>query len=104
VGKVHGLTPVALIARIILPAALPSFLTGIRGGLGLGWMFVVAAELLGASKGLGFLLNYGQNISRPEITIASILLFAILGKLSDALMVTLERRALAWQDTLGTSR
>jgi len=104
VGRVHGLGSLALISRIILPAALPAFLTGVRGGLGLGWMFVVAAELLGASRGLGFLLDYGQNISRPEITLSSILLFAILGKLTDALVVALQRRVLSWQDTLGVAR
>jgi sulfonate transport system permease protein len=100
-GRVYGLRPIALILRIILPAALPSFLTGIRGGLGLGWMFVIAAELIGASRGLGFLLDLGRNISRPEIVLASILLFAILGKCTDTLLVLLERRLLSWQDTFG---
>lgn len=101
VGRSYGLRSPGLVARIILPAALPSLLTGVRGGLGLGWMFVIAAELIGASRGLGFLLDLGRNISRPEIVIASIILFAVLGKATDALLVLLERRALAWQDTLG---
>ena len=101
VGRSYGLRTLGLVARIILPAALPSFLTGVRGGLGLGWMFVIAAELMGASRGLGFLLDLGRNISRPEIVIAAILLFAVLGKLTDGLLVLVERRALAWQDTLG---
>jgi sulfonate transport system permease protein len=104
VGRIHGLRTFPLIYRIMLPAAFPSFLTGVRGGLGLAWMFVVAAELLGASRGLGFLLDYGQNISRPEIILSSILLFAIFGKLTDALLVALERRALVWQDTFGAAR
>jgi len=103
VGRSYGLRGVRLVFRIILPAALPSFLTGVRGGLGLGWMFVIAAELIGASRGLGFLLDLGRNISRPEIVIAAILLFAILGKLTDALLVLVERRALSWQDTLGAA-
>ncbi len=100
-GRSYGLRAGPLVARIILPAAMPSFLTGVRGGLGLGWMFVIAAELIGASRGLGFLLDLGRNISRPEIVIASILLFAVLGKLTDALLVLVEKRALSWQDTLG---
>ena len=104
VGRIHGLRPLGLITRIILPAAFPSLLTGVRGGLGLGWMFVIAAELIGASRGLGFLLDLGRNISRPEIVLASILLFAVLGKSTDALLVLVERRALAWQDTLGAGQ
>lgn len=65
VGKVYGLGHFQLVKRIIFPASLPSFFTGLRSGLGLGWMFVVAAELMGASEGLGYLLVIGQNSSSP---------------------------------------
>lgn len=99
VGKIYGFTHTQLITRIIMPASLPSFLTGLRGGLGVGWMFVVAAELMGASQGLGYLLVFGQNTTSPEVILASIVLFAILGKLTDALLAYLETRALHWQDS-----
>ena len=102
VGRIHRLSRIGIISRIIFPAAMPAFLTGIRGGLGLAWMFVVAAELIGASEGLGFLLDFGRNTTRPDIILASILLFAVLGKSSDGLLVWLERRLLRWQDTLGS--
>lgn len=98
VGQIYQLSRLALIRRIILPAAMPSFLVGLRGGLGLGWMFVVAAELMGASEGLGYLLTLGRNTYAPEIIIASIVLFAVLGKMTDALLKKLERRTLHWQD------
>lgn len=100
VGKMYGLSTFQLIRRVILPAALPSFLVGLRSGLGLGWMFVVAAELMGASKGLGYLLVLGQNTLSPELIIASIVLFAIIGKISDAILKQIERRTLKWQDGL----
>lgn len=99
VGNIYNLNTFQLIRRIILPASLPSFLVGIRSGLGLGWMFVVAAELMGASKGIGYLLVYGQNTYSPELIIASIVLFAILGKLSDSILKGLEVRVLHWQDS-----
>ena len=86
VGQVFRLSNVELIRRVILPAALPSYVTGLRSGLGLGWMFVVAAELMGASKGIGYLMNDGQMTGRPGIIIASILLFAICGKVTDLLV------------------
>ncbi|MCU9593390.1 ABC transporter permease [Caldibacillus thermolactis] len=98
VGKMYGLSSFQLIWRVILPAALPLFLVGLRSGLGLGWMFVVAAELMGASKGLGYLLVLGQNTLSPELIIASILLFAIIGKLSDWMLKLVEKRTLTWQD------
>ncbi|WP_407270733.1 ABC transporter permease [Radiobacillus sp. PE A8.2] len=103
VGKMYGLNTFTLIRKIILPASLPSFLVGLRSGLGLGWMFVVAAELMGASKGLGYLLVLGQNTLSPETIIASIILFAIIGKLSDWILKIVENRSLHWQDRIGKS-
>ncbi|AST89867.1 MULTISPECIES: ABC transporter permease [Sutcliffiella] len=100
VGKIYGFTTYQLIKNIILPASLPSFLVGLRSGLGLGWMFVVAAELMGASSGLGYLLVFGQNMSSPDLIIASIILFALIGKISDALLKGVEKKALHWQDSL----
>lgn len=100
VGKMYGLNSYQLVKRIILPASLPSFLVGLRSGLGLGWMFVVAAELMGASQGLGYLLVLGQNTYSPELIIASIVLFALLGKVSDALLKKVENRSLHWQDRM----
>lgn len=100
VGKMYGLNTIQLIVRVILPASLPSFLVGLRSGLGLGWMFVVAAELMGASQGLGYLLVLGQNTLSPETIIASIILFATIGKLSDWILKVIETRTLHWQDRL----
>ncbi|MFD1706571.1 ABC transporter permease [Siminovitchia sediminis] len=100
VGKMYGLNTFQLVRRVILPASLPSFLVGLRSGLGLGWMFVVASELMGASQGLGYLLVLGQNTLSPETIIASIILFAIIGKLSDWILKVIEKRALHWQDRL----
>ncbi len=83
VGVLHGYRGWALARRVLIPAALPAYITGLRSGLGLAWMFVVAAELLGASRGLGYLMLDGQATSRPELVLAAILLFAVFGKLSD---------------------
>lgn len=100
VGKMNRLSTFQLVRRIILPASLPSFLTGLRSGLGLGWMFVVAAELMGASQGLGYLLIAGQNTLSPETILASILLFAFIGKGTDWVLKKLESRTLHWQDRI----
>ena len=65
VGRVFRLSGFAMIRRILLPAVLPAYVMSLRAGLGLGWMFVVAAEFLGASQGLGFLLIDGQQLGKP---------------------------------------
>lgn len=98
VGRVYQLGPLALIRRILIPAALPAWLTGVRGGLGLAWMFVIAAELMGASEGLGYLLLDGQMVGNAAQILGALVLFAILGKATDSLIVFLTRRSVRWQD------
>ncbi len=101
VGRVYQLGPLALVRRILLPAALPAWLTGVRGGLGLAWMFVIAAELMGASEGLGYLLLDGQMVGNAAQIMGALVLFAVLGKATDGLLVLLTRRLVAWQDGFG---
>jgi len=98
VGRVYGFRTTTLIKRILLPASLPTYLIGLRNGLGLGWMFVVAAEFLGASQGLGYLLVDGQQTGRPALIIASIVMFALLGKITDRLLATAGAKFTRWQD------
>lgn len=99
VGRLHGLSAFALTRRILLPAALPNLFTGLRGALSLSWMFLVAAELIAATQGLGYLLSDGRETSRPDLVLAAIVLLALLGKLSDGLLKNLESRALHWRDS-----
>ena len=80
VGRLYRLNAFQMVRRIILPAALPEYIVGLRSGLGLAWMFVVAAELLGASRGIGYLMVDGQMTGRASIILASVILFAALGK------------------------
>ena len=100
VGLVNNLKPLALVWRILAPAAAPAYFTGLRTGLAIGWMFVIAAELMGASKGLGFLMLDSEMTGRPSVILGALILFALLGKASDALLVALERYCLAWLDDL----
>jgi sulfonate transport system permease protein len=95
----YGLRGPALAREVILPAALPSLLTGLRLGLAQGWLFLVAAELIAASRGLGFLLIASRNTGRADVIVLSIVILALLGKGSDALLQLLERRLLSWTDT-----
>ena len=80
VGRVFRLSPPPLARRVLLPAVLPDWLIALRSGLGLGFMFVVAAEFMGASEGLGYLLVDGQQMGKPDQILAAIIAFALLGK------------------------
>ncbi len=98
VGRVLGFSSWRRLVRIQLPAALPAYVVGLRGGLGLGWMFVAAAELLGATNGLGFILDDGEQTGRPERVLAALLLFGLCGKLTDWALAAAGRRLVSWQD------
>ncbi|WP_211100136.1 ABC transporter permease [Azospirillum halopraeferens] len=98
VGRIFRLSGPQLVWRVLLPATLPAYLIALRTGLGLGWMFVVAAEFMGASEGLGFLLVDGQMTGQPQIILAAIVAFAVLGKLTDGLLAAASRPLLRWQD------
>lgn len=99
-GESYGLSKPRLVRRILLPAALPSIFTGLRTSLSLAWMFLVAAELIAATRGLGYLLSDGRETSRPDIVISAIVLLALLGKLSDSVLKAIESRTLRWRDNL----
>ncbi len=64
-------------------------------------MFVVAAELLGASEGLGYLLTDGQQLGKPAQIMAAIIVFAVLGKATDWLVELVTTPLLRWQDSFG---
>jgi len=99
VGRAFRLSGAAMVRRILLPAVLPAYVVSIRAGLGLGWMFVIAAEFMGASEGLGYLLIDGQQLGKPAEIVAAILAFAVLGKATDAIVVLASAPFLRWEDT-----
>jgi sulfonate transport system permease protein len=98
VGRVFRLSGTQMVRRILLPAVLPSYVIALRSGLGLGWMFVVAAEFMGASEGLGFLLVDGQQLGKPAQIVAAIVAFALIGKLTDWMIVGITAPFLRWED------
>lgn len=102
VGDIYGLSPLAKVWRIFLPAALPSLFTGLRTGLSLAWMFLVAAELIAATRGLGYLLTDGRETGRADVVIVAIVTLAVLGKITDGVLRVLEHRLLHWRDVYGS--
>ena len=100
VGHVFRLSRLELARRILLPAVLPEAVIALRSGLGLGFMFVVAAEFMGASEGLGYLLVDGQQMGKPDQILAAIIAFALLGKTADSLLMLFTKPLVRWQDTV----
>jgi sulfonate transport system permease protein len=96
VGRAYGLNGVKLAVGVFLPAAAPTIFSGLRLGLAQAWLFLVAAELIASSQGLGFLLLDSQNTARTDILFMAIIVLAVLGKLSDVIIGVIESRALRW--------
>jgi sulfonate transport system permease protein len=100
VGRAFRLSGFAMVRRILLPAVMPAYVISLRSGLGLGWMFVVAAELLGASEGLGYLLTDGEQLGKPAEIVAAIVAFAVVGKATDWLIALIAAHFLRWEDVV----
>lgn len=98
VGYMYNFSTSAIARRIILPASLPSVLTGLRLSLSQAWLFVVIAELIAATRGLGFLLTDSQMLSRVDLMLVAMLTLAILGKVTDSVLRIIEQRLLTWRD------
>lgn len=104
VARIYNLPGPEIARRVILPASLPDLFTGLRLGFSQAWLFVVVAEIFGATTGLGFRLTDSQLLTRVDLMLVAMLTLAVLGKLSDTVLLALERRMLRWRDSIGAER
>jgi ABC-type nitrate/sulfonate/bicarbonate transport system permease component len=86
----------AVLRRVVLRAALPQIITGIRVGLGFGWMALVAAELVGANSGLGFLINDARTLLRTDVVIVGMITIGVVGLAIDLVIREITRRTVPW--------
>lgn len=85
-----------IIFKVIFPAALPSIFTGIRLGMGTAWSCVVAAEMIAASKGIGFMITYARETAKPAEVFVGVFVIGIIGLFIDFLLRRLEKHLLRW--------
>ena len=91
VGRAYGRGGISLLGTVQLPAVVPSVVSGLRLALAQSWLFLVAAELIASSMGLGFLLVDSQNNGRIDRIFLAIIALAILGKATDSVVGLLEK-------------
>lgn len=96
VGQIFGLSRMEKFHRIILPAALPSIILGIRLGLGYSWRALIGAELIAASAGVGYMIIEAEQLSRPDIVIIGILVIGSIGTLIDYAFLRFSHSVLPW--------
>lgn len=83
VAKLYKLNPWKTFTKVYLPHALPQILVGLRLGLGVSWMAVVAAELIAAVSGIGYRMSNARSLMRPDIVIVCMLVVGLVGILMD---------------------
>jgi sulfonate transport system permease protein len=88
-----------LILHVILPGALPQALVGLRYSLGVAWLILVISEQINATAGIGYLMSNAREFLRTDIIVVGLVVYSLLGLLTDALVRALERRVLAWRVT-----
>ncbi|WP_433943818.1 ABC transporter permease [Paenibacillus sp. SN-8-1] len=99
VARVLEFSRMQMITRLIMPASLPNILLGTRLSLGVAWIGLVVAEMMGSTSGIGFMINDARSMSLTTVMFVGIVVFAIVGKLSDSLVLLMERRLLRWRDS-----
>jgi sulfonate transport system permease protein len=102
VGKIFEYGRQGLLRKFILPSALPSIATGLRISLSFSWMAVIGAELLAASSGIGYLMNWGRQIFQIDIVFVGIITVGIIGFIMDYLAGLVEAYFLRWRSTYHT--
>jgi sulfonate transport system permease protein len=95
-GGVYGLSRWGLFRQVILPGALPSILVGLRLSLGYMWLFLVVAETIASSEGIGYMTMNAREFLQTDVVVLGITIYALLGIVSDQLATQLERRWLKW--------
>ncbi|WP_336786154.1 ABC transporter permease [Paenibacillus sp. MMO-177] len=92
-SRFHQLT------KVVMPAAMPNILLGMRLSLSTAWLCLVVAELMGADQGIGYLIQDARSYMRTGVVFVGIIIFAVVGKLTDSLVRVLESRLLQWRDS-----
>lgn len=97
VGNMFKLSKWDLIRKVYFPAAMPSIFVGLKLGLGISWMVVVAAEIIAASSGVGYRINDARSLMQPEVVIVGMIVIAFVGVFMDQLLTRISRKLTPWQ-------
>jgi sulfonate transport system permease protein len=96
-STVLGFTRAERLWHVVLPSAIPQTLVGVRQSLGIAWLSLIVGEQVNADAGLGYLINNARDFLRTDVIVVGLVVYAILGLVTDALVRLLERRALRWR-------
>lgn len=99
-ARIFGLQRWEIVRHVILPGSLAPALVGLRYSLGAAWLSLVVSEQINADRGIGYLIMDARDFLRTDVIIVGLLVYALLGLLTDSVVRVIERRALAWRPAL----
>ncbi|MGN0427672.1 MAG: ABC transporter permease [Agathobacter sp.] len=82
------------IVKVVIPAAFPNIITGLREGFSNSWRSIVAAEMIGASSGIGYIITYGREISRPDLMYVGLITIALIGLVLELILLQVQKAVL----------
>jgi len=97
VARLLDVPRLKFVRQVVLPGALPAIMTGLRVGLMVAWMCVVAAELIAASSGIGYLIMDARQLSQSDVVFVGMITIGVIGKLMDSLIKRVEKRLISWK-------
>jgi len=97
-----GLSQWDFVRRVVLPGALPGFLLGLRFAVTGAWLSLVVVEQINSTSGIGYMMELARTYGQTDIIIVGLVVYGILGLLSDAVVRLIQRRALSWRRTLAS--
>ncbi|MEU4430109.1 ABC transporter permease [Nocardia rhamnosiphila] len=95
-----GLSRWGFIRRVALPGSLPGFFTGLRLAVTISWLALVVVEQVNATSGIGYLMTQARTYGQIDVIVVGLVIYGLLGLFGDLAVRSLERRALAWRQTL----
>ena len=99
-AKTFGAGELQILSKIVIPSSGPEVFAGLRIGFGIGWMCLVAAEMIGGGLGLGYLVLIMQQVGQTGAVISSMLLIGLIGFLISYFFLIIERHLLRWRQTV----
>ena len=97
-ARVLGASERQVFSRILIPAAMPSIITGMRIGLGIAWMCLVSAEMLpGSLSGIGYMITHAFTLASTNIVIAGMVSIGVVGALMDMIFYRIEQKKFSWR-------
>jgi sulfonate transport system permease protein len=94
------LTRLGFLRRVVLPGALPGFLLGLRFAVTAAWLALVVVEQINSTSGIGYMMELARTYGQTDIIVVGLVLYGLLGLVSDGAVRLLQRKALSWQVTL----